>query len=338
MKRRTFLQLSPAVLALPISLSLSACSGSKTASRPASSTAAPISSTADTDSITDDVDEMYSELGLTLEEAKASADKVFILRNGLFYSLSKPLFCRPFSRKDEKSYAVTYDEEAYQRTLSVDSPETNNATLFDGDQLVYVSSDSLPDSIQFAPLTSTGYTLPLVFHGNPKRGTFNNISTVTHTFSYYEPTYQAPESYMEHTLFESDDFLINGLTLAEYTAANSMITIDYDDSSSVDPEAIYIVDLTDYVTLKDNSFILQEKNDHNVVTISFYTGTDYHEITLEATCVFFTFDPSSAITCNIQKTKDGYAVIDTSSLSHFENYVVAYGPNCAPFSILTREN
>lgn len=253
MKRRTFLQLSPAVLALPISLSLSACSGSKTASRPASSTAAPISSTADTDSITDDVDEMYSELGLTLEEAKASADKVFILRNGLFYSLSKPLFCRPISRKDEKSYAVTYDEEAYQGTLSVDSPETNNATLFDGDQLVYVSSDSLPDSIQFAPLTSTGYTLPLVFHGNPKRGTFNNISTVTHTFSYYEPTYQAPESYMEHTLYESDDFLINGLTLAEYTAANSMITIDYDDSSSVDPEAIYIVDLTDYVTLKDNN-------------------------------------------------------------------------------------
>ena len=99
MQRRTFLQLSPAVFALPISLSLSACSGSKTASRPASSTAAPISSTADTDSITDDVDEIYSELGLTLEEAKASSDTVFILRNGLFYSLSKPLFCRPISRK-----------------------------------------------------------------------------------------------------------------------------------------------------------------------------------------------------------------------------------------------
>ena len=148
MKRRTFLQLSPAVFALPISLSLSACSGSKTASRPAASTAASISSTADTDSITDDVDEIYSELGLTLEEAKASSDTVFILRNGLFYSLSKPLFCRPISRKGEKSYAVTYDEEAYQRTLSVDSPETNNASLFDGDQLVYVSSDSLPDSIQ----------------------------------------------------------------------------------------------------------------------------------------------------------------------------------------------
>lgn len=99
MQRRTFLQLSPAVFALPISLSLSACSGSKTASRPASSTAAPISSTADTDSITDDVDEIYTELGLTLEEAKASSDKVFILRNGLFYSLSKPLFLSSYLQK-----------------------------------------------------------------------------------------------------------------------------------------------------------------------------------------------------------------------------------------------
>lgn len=62
------------------------------------------------------------------------------------------------------------------------------------------------------------------------------------------------------------------------------------------------------------------------------------KLRLKQPVCFFTFDPSSAITCNIQKTKDGYAVIDTSSLSHFENYVVAYGPNCAPFSILTREN
>ena len=338
MKRRTFLQLSSSALALPLSLSLAGCGSSKPASKPASSTASPASSAAEADIITDDVDGEYSDLGLTLEEAKASSDKVFILRNGSFYALSKPLYRRPSLLKGEEVYAITYDEDAYRGTLSVDSPETNNASLFDGDQLVYISSDSVPDSIEFAPVTSTGYTLPLVFDGKPKHGTFSGISTVTHPFSYYNPDYQAPESYMEHTLFTSDDFQLNGLSLADYTSSNSMITIDYRDTGSLGPDALSIVDLTDYVTLEENSFTLREKNDHNVVTVSFYSGTDYHEITLEATCVFFTFDPSSAIACSIHKTTEGYAIVDTSPLSHSENYVVAYGPDCAPFSILVREN
>lgn len=332
MKRRTFLHLSSAALA---ALGLSAC-GAKTMV----ASSAPSHSPSDTnaDVITDDIDADYVQVGLTLEEAKASSDKVFILRNGTFYSLSKPLYCHSSLSKGEKVFGIIYDEDAYRGTVLVDSPESNNASLFDGDQLVYISSDSIPDSIEFAPITYRGYTLPLVFDGKPEHGTFQSISTITHPFFYYDSSYQAPEPYMEHTLLSTDDFQLNGLSLNDYAHSNSMVTINYRDYSAFGPDARCIVDLTDYVTLENNSFTLREKNDHNVVTISFYSGTDYHEITLEATCVFFTFDPGSAIACNIQKTKDGYAIVDTSPLSYSENYVVAYGPDCAPFSILSRES
>lgn len=35
------------------------------------------------------------------------------------------------------------------------------------------------------------------------------------------------------------------------------------------------------------------------------------------------------------KTKEGYAVIDTSNLPSSQNYILAYSPDCAPFSILS---
>ena len=336
MKRRTFLHLSSAALA---ALGLSAC-GAKT--MVASSVPSHSPSDTNADVITDDIDADYVQVGLTLEEAKASSDKVFILRNGTFYSLPKPCRDRSYLRKSESAYGIIFDENFFRNSVSFHDRETDNTTLFDGDQLVYISSDEVPDTIEFAPVSQTGYTLPIIFEGSPEYGTFSAIDAVYYAFTNYDPNYIPPsEGLASHTLFPSDDLQINGQTLKEYTGSHQMVPIDYYDAWSLKQDtANYIVDLSDFVKLNESdfyngNFTLEETNENNVAIISFYSGTDYYEFTVEATCIFYLFEPNSAISCNITKTKEGYAIIDTSNLLSSQNYILAYSPDCAPFSILS---
>lgn len=337
MKRRTFLRLSSAALA---SLGLSACGGSHSpASTPASSRP---SSASEADQIMDDVDDTAVDIGLTLEEAKASSDKVFILRNGIFYSLPKPCRGRPALRDGESAYGIIFDENFFRNSVSFHDLKTDNTTLFDGDTLVYISSDEVPDTLEFAPVAQTGYTLPIIFEGAPEYGTFSAIDAVYHAFTDYDPNYIPPtEGIASHTLFPSDDLQINGQTLKEYTDSHQMVSIDYYDAWALKQDtANYIVDLSDFASLNESdfyngNFTLEETNENNVVTVSFYSGTDYYEFTVEATCIFYLFEPDSAISCNVTKAKEGYAVIDTSNLPSSQNYILAYSPNCAPFSILS---
>lgn len=341
MKRRTFLRLSSAALA---SLGLSACGGSNsTASTSTStSTSSQSSSTSEVDQIMDDADAAAVDIGMTLEEAKASSDKVFILRNGTFYSLSKPCRGRSSLRNGESAYGIIFDENFFRNSVSFQNLETDNTTLFDEDTLVYISSDEVPDTLEFAPIAQTGYTLPIIFEGAPEYGTFSAIDAVYHAFTDYDPNYIPPtEGIASHTLFPSDDLKINGQTLKEYTDSHQMVPIDYYDAWSLKQDtANYIVDLTNFVSLDESDlyngiFTLEETNENNVVTVSFYSGTDYYEFTVKATCIFYLFYPDSAISCNVMKTKEGYAVIDTSNLPSSQNYILAYSPDCAPFSILS---
>ena len=187
MKRRTFLRLSSAALA---SLGLSACGGSNsTASTSTStSTSSQSSSTSEVDQIMDDADDAAVDIGMTLEEAKASPDKVFILRKGTFYSLSKPCRGRSSLRNGESAYGIIFDENFFRNSVSFQNLETDNTTLFDEDTLVYISSDEVPDTLEFAPIAQTGYTLPIIFEGAPEYGTFSAIDAVYHALRIMTPT------------------------------------------------------------------------------------------------------------------------------------------------------
>ena len=158
MQRRTFLHLSTAALA---ALGLSAC-GTRSAS---SSTAQEPSYEMDTDII--DASDEFEDIGLTLEEATSSSQHLFFHRsNGKFYPLFEPTYHGTSSSPNYPSYqdistALMVDNISYQDSYPYGgkdgNPLTDNISLLDGDELVYISSDSVPSSLDFMRTTQSFY-------------------------------------------------------------------------------------------------------------------------------------------------------------------------------------
>lgn len=351
MKRRTFLRLSSAALA---ALGLSACGRSRSpASTPASSRP---SSDSEADQIVDDVDDTAVDIGLTLEEAKAFSDQnnrpFFILRsNGEFYPLFTPSYrgtmVSPYYH--DISTALMVDCITYQESFPYGDkhldPLTDNFELLDGDQLVYISSGSIRDHFDIMDITSSFYTLPVIFKcGDPTRSLYPDKIQSIDTFSFrrfsdYDPSYIPSRDSADSILSVSSlsNLTINGLSVQEYCDSHEMIRIFYTEQQSAydntvtDYNFYYAVDLTDFTSFdpqKAEKGILEltEENSENTVVIGYYEGTEYHSLTLKANCLAVLHDSSPAYTCPLSLTQNGYAVIDTSSLPSGD-YAIGSAPD-----------
>ncbi len=358
MQRRTFLHLSTAALA---ALGLSAC-GAKSAS---SSTAQEPSYEMDTDII--DASDEFEDIGLTLEEATSSSQHLFFHRsNGKFYPLFEPTYHGTSSSPNYPSYqdistALMVDNISYQDSYPYGgkdgNPLTDNISLLDGDELVYISSDSVPNSLDFMRTTQSFYTLPIIFKcGNPYREfcTADEILSISalpsREFFDYDSSYiPADDHSTDHLYVHSlSNLTINGLSVQDYCLSHSMIPIYYtkyerDSDHVVDTYNYrYIVNLTP-VTYFDqekalNGIIdLTESNGENTVTISYYEGTQCHVLTLKATCVATIYAPSQSYSCPLSLTPNGYAVVDTSTLPS-GSYAISFPPSSQKSSLTTAYN
>ena len=235
MQRRTFLHLSTAALA---ALGLSAC-GTRSAS---SSTAQEPSYEMDTDII--DASDEFEDIGLTLEEATSSSQHLFFHRsNGKFYPLFEPTYHGTSSSPNYPSYqdistALMVDNISYQDSYPYGgkdgNPLTDNISLLDGDELVYISSDSVPSSLDFMRTTQSFYTLPIIFKcGNPYREfcTADEILSISalpsREFFDYDSSYiPADDHSTDHLYVHSlSNLTINGLSVQDYCLSHSMIPI-----------------------------------------------------------------------------------------------------------------
>lgn len=337
MKRRTFLQLSPVFLTLPLSLGLTGCGGSRQDSRLAPSiSASSISSAAPNGTANNDTD-----LGMTLDEAKASSKHFFILCNNKFYPLFHQSY--PYTRNREHDFqhdistSLIIDDISYYNSFPYgskqDDPLTDNCSLLNGDQLVYLSSGSIPDHIDFMELTASFYTIPLVFTcGDPYHSLYPDEVSALEAFPYrqfsdYDSNYVPADNITSEriSVISKSDLTINGLSVQDYCATHTMVSIYHTEEQSMIDNTLksynyqYVVDLTQYVSLdpakqEDGILELIEENSENVVTIGYYIGTEYYSFTLKANCLAFLHSPSASYSCPLSLTQNGYAIIDTSSL------------------------
>ena len=354
MQRRTFLHLSTAALA---ALGLSAC-GARSAS---SSTAQEPSYEMDTDII--DASDEFEDIGLTLEEAKNSSQHFYIHRsNGKFYPLFTPTYYGTGSSPNRPNYldistALIIDNISYNESYPYGendrNPLTDNISLLDGDELVYISNDFIPSYIYFMPITQTFPTLPVIFEGGTPYRKFCTADELlglrtlpSRKFFDYDSSYVPSDQY-------SDDYLsvglsnltINGLSVQDYCLSHSMIPIyhtryERDSDHVIDTYNYrYIVDLTDFTDIDiakwQNGIIeLTSENDQNTVTISYYEGTQYHSLTLRSTSTAVLFDSDRTCSVSPSLTSNGYAVIDTSALSPNE-YAIGISTDYEKFSLDT---
>lgn len=358
MKRRTFLRLSSAALA---ALGMSAC-GAKTASSSAESESFP---KMDTD-IPDDSNEPL-DIGLTLEEATSSSQHFFFHRsNGKFYPLFEPTYHGTSSSPNYPYYqdistALMVDNISYQDSYPYGgkdgNPLTDNISLLDGDELVYISSDSVPNSLDFMRTTQSFYTLPIIFEcGNPYREfcTADEILSISalpsREFFDYDSSYiPADDHSTDHLYVHSlSNLTINGLSVQDYCLSHSMIPIYY---TKYERESDHVVDTYNYryiVNLTPVTYFDQEKalngiidltesNGENTVTISYYEGTQCHVLTLKATCVATIYAPSQSYSCPLSLTPNGYAVVDTSTLPS-GSYAISFPPSSQKSSLTTACN
>lgn len=349
MKRRTFLRLSSAAIA---SLGLSACGA-----KPADSTSIS-SSVPTTDSDADDAD-AFIDIGLTLEEAIDSSNNLFIHRpNGKFYPLFRPTYYGTSSSPNYSYYqdistAIMIDNISYHSSYPYGAreknPLTDNISLLDGDELVYVSSTSLPDSVNLMPVIRSFSTLPIIFEGgNPYREfcTADEILGIralpSREFFDYDSSYIPADQYQY-----SDDYLpvglpgltINGLSIQDYLQSHWMIPIYYTRYERTSDHVVdtynyrYIVDLSSVTSFDEEKGLdgileLSESNEENTVTISYSAGTQYHSLTLKSTCLAITYDTSQSYSCPLNLTPNGYAVVDTSILptDQYGTYAISSSP------------
>ena len=335
MKRRTFLKLSPAFVALPLSLGLNGCTASISPSS--------VSSIDDTDMVADDIDDDLPGLGMTLEEIQEFADRtnrhIFIHRSDdLFYVLPTPLtgIYNP-SRKDFYN-TVFSDPEMLQTIYDESTPSRNNITLsWDGDELVYITSSSLPDSVTFSSFIGSGPTLPF-FINDRNDGFGSQFRTLS---PFYDPFYNEEGDLLQIRRFsdydpsyipaaESDQWVINVGT-SRYTdlRINNIPLDDYIDSHTLVP---FCWPSSERLP---RSFVALDSDEYgSPITVSYYRGSNYYEIHLSADCKFYMYDAYNPISCNLMLTKNGYAVIDCSSLSQNMRYMVLDTCDHSPAAIV----
>lgn len=352
MKRRTFLRLSSAALA---ALGLSAC-GAKTATSVSSNSIEP---DGPYDEVGTDIVNDFNEpldIGLTLEEAQNSSQHFYIHRsNGKFYPLFTPTYYGTSISPQHTFYrdistALIVDNITYQTSYpygeKYKNPLTDNITLFDGDELVYISTNSIPSYVDLMPVTGIVVsTLPVIFEcDNPYRNfcTADEVLRISalpsRKFSDYDPSYIPTDDHSIDCLSvrSLSNLTINGLSVQDYCDTHDMILIYQTEEDGTFDNSVksynyhYIVELNKFSEVnreKAQNGIreLTEENDQNTVTISYYEGTQYHSFTLQSTCFAFHYDPSQAMPFPVSLTQNGYAVIDTSGIPSNE-YAVGFSP------------
>lgn len=330
MKRRTFLRLSSAALA---GLGLSACGIKSAASQSTSPSFSEAPSDSSTDNIVDDGDD---RLGMTLEEAQDFASQwerhIFIHRSDdLFYALPALLTAKRSHDEDGELTAIFSDLITYQDIYAnLDTPSRNNMNLYQpGDELVYITSSSLPSSVTFSPFVTSGFTIPVFIDDSHTIFTFRDTSYGTgkelpvyssRLFSDYDPEYITDSFITSLSSFKYNDIRINDISLDDYISSHTIVPFWAPDYGSVD----YFIDLTNEIMNGGSSDVI----------ISYYEGTAYHEIHLQINCTFYNFDTSNPISCNLVLTKNGYAVIDTSTLSQNMFYMISDPLADSPDSIV----
>ncbi len=270
MKRRTFLRLSPAILALPFSLSLTGCNTKRkdvSIEEPASPPPDP---------------------GLTLDQARQYNDGnggLFIHRNDKFYPLSEHIY-------------------AYQALVIMDNTDSSANTLSESDELVYISDTADPSMMMFyvSPVDQTGTTALLACQ----------IQADT--------TIQAdtPEEVITKITLETRQKDFNSI---DNVTLNGIDVLDclYDYNHDWIGAGIYergggIYQVTGFLDLSSEASI----------TVGYYEGTSYQELTLDGTFPYYSFDSDHKIPIVSTLTKEGYAIVNTSRLEKGTSYAFGW--------------
>ena len=118
------------------------------------------------------------------------------------------------------------------------------------------------------------------------------------------------------------DVTLNDLPVMDFADIHEGIEAGQYDLGSTDHNATFFIDLP---------------SDEPSITIGYYEGTQYQELTLDGTLPYYTFDPNAAIPAFLTLTKEGYAVLDTSLLMSGMKYALGWSAmwpyNAAIFSV-----
>lgn len=278
MKRRTFLKLSPAFVALPLSLGLTSC---------APKTKNPVVDESD------ETENQPFDLGMSLEQARQYNEG----NGGLFI------------HRDDKFYPVPDHIYAYQELVIMEGTTFSSNTLSENDELVYISDTVNPSSVfyVFSPIIDTGSTALLAFHLHEDYITGMQEITL-------ETSQKSFSSIKNVTL--------NDLSVTDFCSTHSGVEAGTYESSN-DCYATGFVDLSPSETS---------------ITIGYYEGTQYQEVTLDGTLPYYTFDSEAVIPAFLTPTKQGYAIVDTSLLIKGMDYAFGWSelwPNNATIISIT---
>ena len=341
MKRRTFLQLVPAV-----AIGLTACghSGSTTAANKSSAPASSASlssgaSSVETDRITDDMDEDYEESGMTLEEARyysKTYNCAYFIRRAedeKFYPVAVPLIAIERSKKGTTD-CVFIDSGCYRKYASMGSFQFS---LSAGDELVFVSEDfSTPDTVELYPVTDSVETFPFTIN-------YDNGSTTVYPDGGYDFTalYEYRyDLYNQLVTSSNRSFIENHHAYQEHRFS------DYDPSLASDAAQLRNSDGPLTATLLNasgdageipttkinqdgwyNMGIFLPNNEQRTAfddfdpasaktqaEIGYYEGSSYNSFVLSADCLALAYSADYAYQASTTLTKDGYSVVDLSDI------------------------
>ncbi len=342
MKRRTFLKLSPAFLALPLSLGLTGCD---TSSSVAASAAESVT-TASSDSYTDtDIDEDDS-LGLGLEEAKSYSSfnncPYFIHRSdGLFY----PVLITMESNLGSAVFS-SYDQlTEYTECLTI--------CLSKGDELVYISSNSIPDEVSLYGIERIGNTIPVTLMVNASRYDSSSLPRFESLCRYSLTTIPSEkrrnpylENYSPIPFSEYDSSCTSSLT--SLCSATERVSLNISSLDAIlgvcegSDKLLYtagLKNLSGDVIKKEYCYCDYDQYDYHdfppeneietdllynlaqksELVLEWYEGTEYNKCTLTPSYVYFNYNKSNSYSCPFTPTPNGYAVVSLNSLPLINN-------------------
>lgn len=334
MKRRTFLRLSPAILALPLSLELSGCGGSNSTAPCEVESASDASS--DWGSDTDFVED--SSFGIGLEEAQShsalSSCPYFIHRSdGLFY----PVLVTLESNFGSAAFSSYEQLTEYAECLTI--------CLSDGDELVYISSRSIPDKVPLYCIERMGNTIPVTLIVNASYFDSKYVPRLESLKRYFpkdDPLDENRGFYYKNYWsfpFSQYDLSCNSdrgslHSVAEHVSLNGSSLESISSAYVGSDKLLYSAGLTNHsgtfdVIEKEYLFcnysdfppeneieteLLYNLSQGSETVLEWYEGTEYNKCTLTPSYVYFNYNTSDSYSCSFTPTPNGYAVVSLNSL------------------------
>lgn len=242
-----------------------------------------------------------AEAGGVSKESAQSTGGIYILRSdGYYYSLQ---------------HAASVGNDYSNDNLVVTAANHENIpTLSRDDKLVFFSENTLPE-LHCYPVLKSGYTIPISF------GLYYN-------YNYAYDKDDQHEVYVTNfggTFEPVDSVLIsevNRLYNCGFPENNQEIEIVGEDFKTF--FETYVFDACEYCAngaCWGSDYIFADLPQNKEISISWYVGTQYNECDLTANIHYFVFDGCdnggrhSVDPIELQLTQDGYAILDTDSLS-----------------------